>query len=42
MPISGMRVCTQDCDNPGIPGSGARCHDVSWMGMPMRECVTEN
>jgi hypothetical protein len=37
---TGMRVCSHDCDNPEIPGSGARCHDVNWMGMPMRECVT--
>jgi hypothetical protein len=37
---SGMRVCHQDCDNPEIPGSGARCRDVNFMGMPMRECVT--
>jgi hypothetical protein len=35
-----MRVCHQDCDNPEIPGSGARCHDVTVMGMAMRECVT--
>jgi hypothetical protein len=37
---SGMRVCSHDCDNPEIPGSGARCHDVNVMGMAMRECVT--
>jgi hypothetical protein len=37
---NGMRVCHQDCDNPEIPGSGARCHDVTVMGMAMRECVT--
>ena len=37
---NGMRFCTQDCDNPEIPGSGARCHDVTEMGMAMRECVT--
>src|ERR1700744_4150240 len=36
----GMRACTHDCDNPEIPGSGARCHDVPVMGMAMRECVT--
>jgi hypothetical protein len=39
---SGMRVCHNDCDNPEIPDSGARCHDVNFMGMPMRECVTTN
>ncbi len=39
---SGMRVCHYDCDNPEIPGSGARCHDVTVMGMAMRECVTGN
>ena len=39
---SGMRVCHQDCDNPEIPGSGATCHDVTVMGMAMRECVTTN
>jgi len=37
---SGMRVCSHDCDNPEIPGSGARCRDVNFMGMAMRECVT--
>jgi hypothetical protein len=37
---NGMRVCSQDCDNPEIPGSGARCRSVNFMGMPMRECVT--
>ena len=37
---NGMRVCSHDCDNPEIPGSGARCHDVNVMGMAMRECVT--
>jgi hypothetical protein len=37
---NGMRVCHTDCDNPEIPGSGARCHDVNVMGMAMRECVT--
>jgi hypothetical protein len=39
---SGMRVCHIDCDNPEIPGSGARCHDVNVMGMAMRECVTSH
>jgi hypothetical protein len=37
---SGMRVCHQDCDNPEIPGSGAKCRNVNWMGMAARECVT--
>ena len=37
---NGMRVCSHDCDNPEIPGSGARCKNVSFMGMAMRECVT--
>jgi hypothetical protein len=37
---SGMRVCSYDCDNPEIPGSGARCHNVNFMGMAARECVT--
>jgi hypothetical protein len=37
---SGMRMCYNDCDNPKIPGSGARCHDV--LGMEMRECVTSS
>jgi hypothetical protein len=34
----GMRVCTQDCDNPEIPGSGYTCRDVNFLGMAMREC----
>jgi hypothetical protein len=34
----GMRVCTQDCDNPEIPGSGYTCRDVNILGMAMREC----
>ncbi len=34
----GMRVCTQDCDNPEVPGSGYTCKDVTFMGMAMREC----
>jgi len=34
----GMRVCTQDCDNPEIPGSGYTCKNVNVMGMAMREC----
>jgi hypothetical protein len=37
---TGMRACTQDCDNPEIPGSGAKCRNVNWMGMAARECVT--
>jgi hypothetical protein len=36
----GMRVCHNDCDNPEIPGSGAVCKDVEFMGTTMRECVT--
>ncbi len=39
---TGMRVCHNDCESPEIPGSGATCHDVTWMGMAMRECVTSN
>jgi len=33
----GMRVCSHDCDNPEIPGSGATCRNLpgGW-----RECVT--
>jgi hypothetical protein len=38
----GMRVCTQDCDNPEIPGSGYTCKNVNVMGMPMRECSTSS
>jgi hypothetical protein len=34
----GMRVCTQDCDNPEIPGSGYTCKNVNFLGMAMREC----
>ena len=37
---TGMRVCTYDCDNPEIPGSGARCRTIHLMGMVGRECVT--
>ena len=33
-----MRVCTNDCDNPEIPGSGYTCYNVQAFGMPMREC----
>ena len=39
---NGMRICSNDCDNPEIPGSGARCHDVNAMGMAMRECDSSN
>jgi hypothetical protein len=39
---NGMRVCTQDCDNPEIPGSGAVCRNVNVMGMRMHECVRSN
>jgi len=35
---SGMRVCTLDCDNPEISGSGFTCKDVKVLGMAMREC----
>jgi hypothetical protein len=34
----GMRVCTQDCDNPEIPGSGYTCRNVNVLGIAMREC----
>ena len=33
-----MRVCSNDCDNPEIPGSGYTCYNVQAFGMPMREC----
>jgi hypothetical protein len=35
--INGMRVCTQDCENPEIPGSGYTCRNLpgGW-----RECVS--
>jgi hypothetical protein len=36
--VGGMRVCTQDCDNPEIPGSGYTCKNVQFLGMAMREC----
>ena len=39
---NGMRVCHNDCDNPEIPGSGAVCRNVTFMGMAMRECTTTN
>ena len=35
---NGMRVCTQDCDNPEIPGSGYTCRNVQMMGTTWREC----
>jgi len=34
----GLRVCTQDCDNPEIPGSGYTCRTITFMGMKGREC----
>lgn len=34
----GMRVCTEDCDNPEIPGSGFTCRNVRLFGMIWREC----
>jgi hypothetical protein len=34
----GMRVCSEDCDNPEIPGSGFTCRDVRLFGMNWREC----
>jgi hypothetical protein len=37
--VNGMRQCTQDCDNPEIPGSGYTCRDVNVLGMAMRECT---
>jgi hypothetical protein len=39
---NGMRVCHIDCDNDEIPGSGFTCHDVTVMGMAMRECTRQN
>jgi hypothetical protein len=33
---NGMRVCSHDCDNPEIPGSGAVCRNL---GDGWRECV---
>jgi len=35
---NGFRVCSHDCDNPEIPGSGFTCRNVEVMGMPMRQC----
>ena len=37
--VNGMRQCTQDCDNPEIPGSGYTCRNVNALGMAMRECT---
>ncbi len=37
-----MRVCTQDRDNPEIPGSGYTCRDAKVLGMAMRECDSSN
>ena len=36
--VNGMRTCTQDCDNPEIPGSGYTCRNVTLMGSVWREC----
>jgi hypothetical protein len=33
------RVCSQDCDNPEIPGSDFTCKDVTILGMPFRDCM---
>ena len=38
----GWRVCTEDCDNPEIPGSGYTCKNVQVLGMAMRECNSSN
>ncbi len=38
----GLRVCTEDCDNPEIPGSGYTCKNVNVLGMAMRECDSSN
>jgi hypothetical protein len=38
----GVRVCTNDCDNPEIPGSGFTCKNVQVFGMAMRECDNSN
>lgn len=35
---NGMRVCSHDCDNSEIPGSGAVCKNL---GDGWRECVTD-
>lgn len=40
--VNGDRVCSHDCDDPEIPGSGAVCRNVTVMGMRMHECVTGN
>lgn len=38
----GMRACSQDCDNPEIPGSGFTCRNVRLFGMDWRECDKDN
>jgi hypothetical protein len=38
----GMRTCTNDCDNPEIPGSGYTCMNVQALGMTMRQCTSSN
>jgi hypothetical protein len=40
--VNGMRVCTDDCDNPEIPGSGYTCKNVNVLGMAMRECTSSS
>jgi hypothetical protein len=35
--VKGMRTCTQDCENPEIPGSGYTCRNV---GSGWRACVS--
>jgi hypothetical protein len=40
--VNGLRSCTQDCDNPEIPGSGYTCRDVNFLGMAMRECSSSS
>jgi len=37
--VNGMRVCTQDCENPEIPGSGYTCR---YLPGGWRECVRRN
>jgi hypothetical protein len=39
---NGERVCTQDCDNPEIPGSGYTCRNIQLMGMDWPECTRTN
>jgi hypothetical protein len=38
----GMRECSEDCDNPEIPGSGYTCRNVHLFGMDWRECDKDN